>query len=37
LQKAGEQVLARLAELHRAELRSLEGAFTVPQIEVEQP
>src|SRR5580704_13358943 len=28
LLKAGERVLARLAELHRAELRSLKGAFT---------
>ena len=33
LLKAGEQVLARLAELHRAELKSLEGAFSVPQID----
>jgi DNA-binding MarR family transcriptional regulator len=37
LQKAGEQVLARLAELHRAELRSLERAFKVPQIDSEYP
>lgn len=29
---AGEQILARLAEMHRAELRSLEGTFTIPQI-----
>jgi DNA-binding MarR family transcriptional regulator len=35
LRKAGEQALARLAEMHRAELKSLEGAFTVPQIDVE--
>jgi DNA-binding MarR family transcriptional regulator len=34
LQKAGETVLSRLAELHRAELRSLEGAFSVPQIDL---
>jgi DNA-binding MarR family transcriptional regulator len=34
LLKAGEQVLARLAEMHRAELRSLEGAFNVPQIDL---
>ena len=34
LLKAGEKVLARLAELHRAELRSLDGAFTVPQIDL---
>ncbi|WP_323120413.1 MarR family winged helix-turn-helix transcriptional regulator [Burkholderia alba] len=33
LQKAGEKVLARLAELHRAELKSLRGAFQVPQID----
>ncbi|WP_176058389.1 MarR family transcriptional regulator [Paraburkholderia sp. BCC1876] len=35
LEKAGEQVLARLAELHRAELKSLQGAFQVPQIDYE--
>jgi DNA-binding MarR family transcriptional regulator len=34
LLKAGERVLARLAELHRAELRSLKGTFTVPQIDL---
>ncbi|CAG4913562.1 MarR family winged helix-turn-helix transcriptional regulator [Paraburkholderia saeva] len=34
LVKAGEKVLARLAELHRAELRSLKGAFTIPQIDL---
>jgi DNA-binding MarR family transcriptional regulator len=34
LLKAGEKVLARLAELHRAELKSLEGAFRVPQIDL---
>jgi DNA-binding MarR family transcriptional regulator len=33
LQKAGEQVLARLAAMHRAELKSLEGAFNVPHID----
>ncbi|WDD92122.1 MarR family transcriptional regulator [Burkholderia sp. FERM BP-3421] len=33
LQKAGEKLLARLAELHRAELKSLRGAFQVPQID----
>lgn len=33
LQAAGERVLARLAELHRAELKSLRGAFQVPQID----
>lgn len=31
---AGETLLARLAELHRAELRSLDGAFTIPQIDL---
>lgn len=35
LEKAGERVLARLAELHRAELKSLEGAFQIPQIDYE--
>lgn len=30
---AGEQILVRLAEMHRAELRTLEGTFTIPQIE----
>ncbi|TAM00294.1 MAG: MarR family transcriptional regulator [Paraburkholderia sp.] len=30
---AGEQILIRLAEMHRAELRTLEGTFTIPQIE----
>ena len=34
LQQAGETVLARLAALHRAELNSLKGAFTVPQIDL---
>jgi DNA-binding MarR family transcriptional regulator len=33
LEKAGERVLSRLAELHRAELKSLEGAFQIPQID----
>jgi DNA-binding MarR family transcriptional regulator len=31
---AGEKLLARLAELHRAELKSLDGAFTIPQIDL---
>ncbi|CAG9271790.1 MarR family winged helix-turn-helix transcriptional regulator [Paraburkholderia unamae] len=31
---AGEKLLARLAELHRAELSSLDGAFTIPQIDL---
>ncbi len=35
LEKAGEKVLAKLAELHRAELKSLQGAFQVPQIDFE--
>jgi DNA-binding MarR family transcriptional regulator len=35
IEKAGEQVLERLAELHRAELRSLEGSFQIPQIDLE--
>jgi DNA-binding MarR family transcriptional regulator len=35
IEKAGERVLERLAELHRAELRSLEGSFRVPQIDLE--
>jgi DNA-binding MarR family transcriptional regulator len=35
LEKAGERVLSRLAELHRAELKSLEGAFRVPQIDLD--
>ncbi|MGF6530195.1 DNA-binding MarR family transcriptional regulator [Paraburkholderia sp. GAS206C] len=35
LLKAGEQVLSRLAKMHRAELKSLKGAFKVPQIDVE--
>ncbi|WP_233804959.1 MarR family winged helix-turn-helix transcriptional regulator [Paraburkholderia sp. HP33-1] len=35
LEKAGERVLERLAELHRAELRSLEGSFQIPQIDLD--
>ena len=34
LQKAGETVLSRLAAMHRAELNSLKGAFSVPQIDI---
>ena len=30
----GEQLLQRLASLHRAELKSLGGAFQVPQIDL---
>jgi len=30
---AGEQILQRLAEMHRVELRTLEGTFTIPQID----
>lgn len=34
----GQRLLERLAELHRAELRSLKGVFKVPQIDwAEQP
>jgi DNA-binding MarR family transcriptional regulator len=32
LLKAGESILSRLVEMHRAELRSLEGTFRVPQM-----
>ncbi|MBC8726221.1 MULTISPECIES: MarR family winged helix-turn-helix transcriptional regulator [Paraburkholderia] len=35
LERAGERVLERLAELHRAELRSLEGSFQVPRIDLD--
>ncbi|MBV8260653.1 MAG: MarR family transcriptional regulator [Paraburkholderia sp.] len=31
---AGEKLLARLAALHRAELKSLDGAFIVPRIDL---
>lgn len=34
LEKLGETTLAKLAALHRAELKSLKGAFTVPQIDL---
>jgi len=34
LMPRGEALLARLAELHRAELRSLQGVFAVPQIDL---
>ncbi|EDZ98723.1 transcriptional regulator, MarR family [Burkholderia sp. H160] len=37
IEKAGERVLERLAELHRAELRSLEGSFQIPQIDLDSP
>jgi DNA-binding MarR family transcriptional regulator len=33
LLKSGETILARLAELHRAELKSLAGTFRVPQVD----
>lgn len=33
----GQRLLERLAELHRAELRSLKGVFNVPQIEFPDP
>jgi DNA-binding MarR family transcriptional regulator len=34
LERTGEKLLSRLAELHRAELKSLEGTFNVPQIDL---
>jgi DNA-binding MarR family transcriptional regulator len=34
LQPSGEKLLSRLAEMHRAELKSLSGAFQVPQIDL---
>jgi DNA-binding MarR family transcriptional regulator len=34
LQARGEQVLARLAAMHRAELVSLQGRFSVPVINI---
>jgi DNA-binding MarR family transcriptional regulator len=34
---AGEAILTHLAEIHRAELRSLEGIFAVPTIGKEDP
>lgn len=34
LLKAGETILVRLAALHRAELKSLHGTFSVPQIDL---
>jgi DNA-binding MarR family transcriptional regulator len=33
LERIGEKLLSRLAELHRAELKSLEGTFNVPQVD----
>ncbi|MCA8240881.1 MULTISPECIES: MarR family winged helix-turn-helix transcriptional regulator [Burkholderia] len=33
LEAAGETLLARLAAMHRAELKSLKGTFQVPQID----
>ena len=35
IETAGERVLERLAQLHRAELRSLEGSFQIPQIDLD--
>jgi len=29
---AGEAILTRLAEVHRAELRALQGVFTIPNL-----
>jgi DNA-binding MarR family transcriptional regulator len=34
---AGEAILTRLAAIHRAELRSLDGIFAVPTIGKEHP
>ncbi|WP_144144615.1 MarR family winged helix-turn-helix transcriptional regulator [Paraburkholderia sp. BCC1884] len=34
LENLGEKTLAKLAALHRAELKSLQGAFNVPQIDL---
>ncbi|WP_122158536.1 MarR family transcriptional regulator [Paraburkholderia sp.] len=33
LLEAGEQVLSRLAAIHRTELKSLKGTFNVPEID----
>src|SRR5580693_8360312 len=33
LLEAGERVLARLAAIHRTELKSLQGTFNVPEID----
>lgn len=33
LEASGETLLARLAAMHRAELKSLKGAFQVPQLD----
>jgi DNA-binding MarR family transcriptional regulator len=33
LRVKGEEVLQRLADLHRAELKSLKGVFQIPQID----
>jgi DNA-binding MarR family transcriptional regulator len=33
----GEHLLARLADLHRAELRSLKGVFQIPDIDYAPP
>lgn len=35
LSASGEQLLSQLADLHRVELKSLRGVFTVPQIELD--
>jgi DNA-binding MarR family transcriptional regulator len=32
LRPAGEAILTRLAEIHRAELRALQGVFTIPVL-----
>ncbi len=33
LLNTGEKILARLAELHQAELKSLSGSFRIPQVD----
>jgi DNA-binding MarR family transcriptional regulator len=35
LEPPGERLLSRLAELHRAELKSLAGSFTIPHIDLD--
>ena len=35
LTPSGEALLSRLAELHRAELKSLDGSFTIPNIDLD--
>jgi DNA-binding MarR family transcriptional regulator len=35
LEPAGDTLLAKLAEVHRAELKSLQGAFSVPHVDLD--